>query len=324
MNESVKSNLILPTLPLKLRCRPRRLREKKRSKATEWKAPLKPLARSSHRRSDLPLSSLEERRSVRRKLRCPLNWGMWRCGRRAWVSLLTSFRTFSYSFPSADDDYLDDVARLWNRSTTEDQLGFQQDYRLRKRTSLQDVLISFFELSAPQFTPTSTLLHGTEYADGERWFRREGANRKDRGREGEYRFVLCNARWFRGVWETWHKVYALQWIRRTGAGPGAVFVSAHDIPGLGNWGEYSTLGSGMFLRQVESQIEVEFEVEFEAEVGVDELDISRGGSVQSSVLLIVLQEQLRRLEGITAAGEGEVLSLSNFGSGCGGIRRMNE
>jgi hypothetical protein len=80
----------------------------------------------------------------------------------------------------------------------------------------------------------------------------------------------------------------------------------------------------MFLRQVESQIEVEFEVEFEAEVGVDELDISRGGSVQSSVLLIVLQEQLRRLEGITAAGEGEVLSLSNFGSGCGGIRRMNE
>ena len=76
----------------------------------------------------------------------------------------------------------------------------------------------------------------------------------------------------------------------------------------------------MFLRQVESQIEVEFE----AEVGVDELDISRGGSVQSSVLLVVLQEQLRRLEGITAAGEGEVLSLSNFGSGCGGIRRMNE
>src|SRR3954447_7092311 len=27
---------------------------------------------------------------------------------------------------------------------------------------------------------------------------------------------------------------------------------------------------------------------------------------------------------IRAAGEGEVLSLSNFGSGCGGIRRMNE
>ena len=61
----------------------------------------------------------------------------------------------------------------------------------------------------------------------------------------------------------------------------------------------------MFLRQVESQIEVEFEVEFEAEVGVDELDISRGGSVQSSVLLIVLQEQLRRLEGITAAEKGK-------------------
>src|SRR4051794_10371959 len=46
MNESVKSNLILPTLPLKLRYRPRCLREKKRSKATEWKAPLKPLTRA--------------------------------------------------------------------------------------------------------------------------------------------------------------------------------------------------------------------------------------------------------------------------------------
>src|SRR5438132_298644 len=58
------------------------------------------------------------------------------------------------------------------------------------------IVISFFKLSAPEFTPTSTLPPSTEYADGERWSRRERANRKDHRRE-KYRFV-CNARRFEG------------------------------------------------------------------------------------------------------------------------------
>jgi hypothetical protein len=48
MNESEKIELNTTYFTPKLRCRPRRLREKKRSNPTEWKAPLKPLARSSH------------------------------------------------------------------------------------------------------------------------------------------------------------------------------------------------------------------------------------------------------------------------------------
>ena len=48
MNGSVKSNLILPTLPLKLRCRPRCLREKKRGELQSFPCELHPEQYEAH------------------------------------------------------------------------------------------------------------------------------------------------------------------------------------------------------------------------------------------------------------------------------------